>query len=187
MKVPDLSPKLCLLVVEVCPGERLLVHLALALGPGRDGLPAGDGRLHVSDHPLLLLQQLPVLDLCAQGRTRWEASPPPTPPHGTSREPTKGTQPEDKDSAALSMCQNEFQVHREEQANRAGNPEKRAEAGEAGSPEDHTSPRSGSWSRKGTSAPKWWNLARACSLLNRIGPRLISQWDKHTVVRWDGR
>lgn len=63
VKVPDLPSQLCLLVVEVRPGEQLPVPLALSLSLGGDGLPAGDGQLHVADHPLLSLQQLPVLDL----------------------------------------------------------------------------------------------------------------------------
>ena len=68
VNVPDLPSELSLLVVEVCPGEQLLVHLALPLSPGGDGISSGDGQLHVPDHLLLLLQELPMLDLGAQGR-----------------------------------------------------------------------------------------------------------------------
>ena len=68
VNIPDLPAELGLLVVEVCPREQLLVHLALPLSPGGDGISAGDGQLHVPDHLLLLLQELPMLDLGAQGR-----------------------------------------------------------------------------------------------------------------------
>lgn len=84
VNVPDLPSELSLLVVEVCPGEQLLVHLALPLSPGGDGISSGDGQLHVPNHLLLLLQELPVLDLGAQGRgAGQERGPRRLPPHPT--------------------------------------------------------------------------------------------------------
>ncbi|VCW69683.1 unnamed protein product [Gulo gulo] len=82
VNVPDLASQLCLLVVEVRPGERRLVRLGLPLGLGGDGLSAGDGQLHVPDHLLLLLQQLPVPDLGvgAGGREGQRPAPPPPTP-----------------------------------------------------------------------------------------------------------
>lgn len=63
LRVPDFPSQLVLLEVEVCSGDDLLVYLALPFGLGHDGLPAAHSQLHVMDHLLLLLQQLPVLDL----------------------------------------------------------------------------------------------------------------------------
>lgn len=64
----DFPLQLHLLVVEVSPGEHLLTYLALPFSLGYDGLSVGHHHLHVPDHLLLLLQQLPVLDLGAQDR-----------------------------------------------------------------------------------------------------------------------
>lgn len=63
MNVPDLLSKLVLLVVELGPGDSLLVRLLLPLRLDYNGLPAGHGQLHVADHLLLLFQQLAVLNL----------------------------------------------------------------------------------------------------------------------------
>lgn len=146
--VSDPAPQFRLPVVEVCAGEKLLVYLAVPLGPGQDGLSAGDGQLHVSDHPLLLLQQLPVLDLRTQGRgagqgaetrlPRRAPSPPPTPPHGTSREPTRGARRGTENLEASSTGQGGFKVHVENEPAQTSTQEtqKRAETGGGGRCED---------------------------------------------------
>lgn len=54
--------------MEVCSGDGLLVYPPLPFSLDYNGLPAAYSQLHVLDHPLLLLQQLPVLDLGTQDR-----------------------------------------------------------------------------------------------------------------------